>query len=55
VIPDELKYACLDALEYFEARQDASCEEGHWQGNKEMSLATDLREALRNAGVKVDG
>lgn len=53
-IPDELKFACLEALEYFEQREDASTDSGHWQGNKEMHHATALRDALRNAGVKVD-
>lgn len=45
----------LDALEYFEQREDADMLEadGRWVPNEEMKHASALREALEALGVKL--
>lgn len=44
--------AVEEAIEYFAARADADCEEGHWRMNEEMRHEMDLEEALK--GLKRD-
>ena len=54
-VPLDLENACFEALEYFEDRQDVDDGDyGEPQANKEMQLASRLKEAMRAAGIEVD-
>lgn len=54
MIPADLEHACLEALEYFEDREDVvDGDYGVPKANREMQMAQQLRWALQNAGVKV--
>jgi len=50
-----LQVACFDVLEYLEDREDVV--DGNYgmpTPNREMQLATELREAMRGAGMRVE-
>lgn len=49
---DELAKVLNDALDFIAQQEDASCEDGHWSGNKAMSLAGEIREALAKYAPK---
>jgi hypothetical protein len=49
---DALVEALQEALEYFEDRQDADCDQDGFIPNTEMRFASMISEALAKAGVK---